>query len=127
MKCKYHKKHKYLKKFEDKPYPFFEDKYPPFDVRDTFSLDVTFVAWLYERLRYFQDEAAKVIDFEFHEFDINGEILTQLQCINRMVDDCEVLLNGDMFLCSKEEQYILDAAKDDLFDVFKKVFWVMWW
>lgn len=127
MKCKYHKKHKYLKEFNDKPYPFFEDKYPPFDIRDTFSLDFTFVAWLYERLRYFQDSASKVVDFDFHEFEIDGETLTQQQCIDRMVEDCKVLLNGDFFIPAAKEFEKLDAAKDDLFNVFKTVFWAMWW
>lgn len=116
------------------PFPYSEEDYHDFDARDTFSMSDTLVAWLYECLRYFQDEASKIVDFTFHKFIINGDELTQKQCIDRMVEDCKIVLlynggaNFDDF--KEEEKYFKDVicpAKDDLFMVLSKVYWSMWW
>ena len=118
--------HKYLLEVfsEDKiPFPFNQESYSDFDERDTYSLDSTLVCWLYERLRFFQEKASKMVDFDFHTFDIDGKTLTQTQCIQRMIDDCKVIMTGDEF----EDQVEMNAAKDDLFKVLSKVYWYMWW
>ena len=116
------------------PFPYSEEDYHDFDARDTFSMSDTLVAWLYECLRYFQDEASKIVDFTFHKFIINGDELTQKQCLDRMVEDCKIVLlynggaNFDDF--KEEEKYFKDVicpAKDDLFMVLSKVYWSMWW
>lgn len=118
-------KHKYLRELfpNSLPFPYGEEDYHGFDERDTFNLDSTLIMWLYERLRYFQDEATEIVDFNYHKFDIDGEQLTQLQCIDRMVEDCQVILLSDDF----DEREQMDAAKDDLFKVLSKVYWAMWW
>lgn len=121
-------KHKYLHElFPDGnlPFPYREEDYHDFDKRDTYNLDDSLVSWLYECLRYFQDHAAKIIDFNYRKFNIDGEELTQLQCINRMVDDCAVILKTSSY--DREHADKLDAAKNDLFKVLSKVYWAMWW
>ena len=130
-------KHEYLgERFPEAqlPFPYSEEDYHDFDARDTFSMSDTLVAWLYECLRYFQDEASKIVNFTFHKFIINGDELTQEQCIDRMVEDCKIILlynggaNFDDF--KEEEKYFKDVicpAKDDLFMVLSKVYWSMWW
>lgn len=132
-----HVKHKYLRELfpdGDLPFPYCEEDYRDFDERDTFSMHHTLIAWLYERLRYFQDEASNIINFEFHKFEIDNEELTQRQCIDRMVEDCKTILlyndgaNFDNF--KEEEKYFKDVicpAKDDLFMVLSNVYWSMWW
>ena len=129
-------KHKYLHELFPNPLPFPYNKrnYHGFDERDTFNLDSTLIMWLYERLRYFQDEASKTVDFNFHKFDIDGKELTQLECINRMVEDCKIILlydGGSAFDDYEEEakyfENVVDVAKDDLFKVLSKVYWAMWW
>lgn len=121
-------KHKYLQELfpNDKlPFPFEERGYAKFDERDTYNFDFTLAAWLYERLRYFQDEVSKTIDFEFYKFDIDGEELTQMECIDRMVADCKVIMLGDSLLKSDYEN--MNIAKNDLFKILSKVYWAMWW
>ena len=130
-------KHEYLCELfpeEQLPFPYSEEDYHDFDARDTFSMSDTLVAWLYECLRYFQDESSKIVDFTFHKFIINGDELTHKQCIDRMVEDCKIVLlynggaNFDDF--KEEEKYFKDVicpAKDDLFMVLSKVYWSMWW
>ena len=122
-------KHKYLHELYPDgriTWPYGEEDYPDFDERDTYDMDYTLIAWLYERLRYFQDFVSTQIvmdDPEWHTWEIDGEKLTQLQCINRMVDDCKIILLKDEF----DDHDEIDAAKDDLFKVWIKVHWAMWW
>lgn len=128
--------HKYLHEiFPDKklPFPYGEEDYPDFDERDTYCMDYTLVAWLYERLRYFRDDNT-CVDLSYHRFDIDGETLTQIQCIDRMIEDCKVILlydRGSGFdSCQEENEYfksVVTPAKNDLFKVLSKVFWAMWW
>lgn len=129
-------KHKYLHEiFPDKklPFPYGEEDYPDFDARDTYCMDYTLVAWLYERLRYFQD-GNTCVNLSYHRFDIDGETLTQVQCIDRMVEDCKIILRynyGISFTDWKEEKKYFDnvvtPAKNDLFKVLAEVYWTMWW
>ena len=76
------KSHEYLLEVFDEdhiPFPYSEEDYAAFDRRDTYNLDDTFACWLYERLRYFQDNAC--IDLTYHTFEIDGVVLNQEQCI----------------------------------------------
>ena len=121
-------KHKYIRELypDHLPFPYSEEDYHEFDERDTFNLDASMLMWLYERLRYFQDEASKIVVFDdptVRTFDIDGEKLTQMQCIDRMVEDCKVALFGDDFYDREK----MDAAVRDLFKVLSEVFWCMWW
>lgn len=127
-------KHKYIRELfpeDNMLWPYGEEDYPEFDERDTFNLDRTIVAWLYERLRYFQDVVTDVVvmnDPEWRTYEVDGEQLTQLQCINRMVEDCKtILLYEDWKDIGDKEWPKIDAAKDDLFKVLSKVYWAMWW
>ena len=121
-------KHKYIHElFPNRlPFPYNEEDYGEFDDRDTFNLDASLLMWLYERLRYFQDKVSKniVMDNPEHRtFEIDGERLTQLQCIDRMVEDCKVALLSDDFT----ERDQMDTAMRDLFKVLAEVYWCMWW
>lgn len=136
-------KHKYLRElFPDGnlPFPYGEADCADFDARDTFSMDGTLIAWLYERLRYFQDVASLNVDFEQplymygEKVLIDGQEVTQRQCIDRMVEDCKTILlfdHGVEFDDWKEEiKYateVVEPAKNDLFMVLSKVYWAMWW
>lgn len=119
-------KHKYLHElFPDGgiPFPYDEEDYPDFDKRDTYNMDLTLIAWLYERLRYFQDKISQIVDLTFHKFEVDGMELTQRECIDRMVADCAIILLGDSIKDFEE----MNAAKDDLLKVLSEVYWAMWW
>ena len=121
-------KHKYIcELFPGRlPFPYNEEDYGEFDDRDTFNLDASLLMWLYERFRYFQDKVSKNIvmdDPEHRTFEIDGKRLTQLQCIDRMVEDCKVALLSDDF----DERDKMDAAMRDLFKILAEVYWCMWW
>ena len=118
--------HKYLLEVfseNEIPFPFNQENYSKFDERDTYSLNFTLVCWLYDRLRFFQEGTC--IDLNFWKFNINGKALTQAQCIQRMIDDCKILMTGDDY--KEEDVEKMNVAKDDLFEVLNKVYWAMWW
>ena len=121
-------KHKYLRELFPNclPFPYNEEDYHDFDNRDTFNLDDSLIMWLYECLRHFQDVVSEQVvmdDPEHRTYEIDGENLTQLQCINRMVEDCQTILLSDLV----DEYDLVNNAKDDLFKVLSKVYWAMWW
>lgn len=121
-------KHEYLHELYQNgklQFPYNEEDYPDFDERDTFGMDYTLIAWLYEHLRYFQDHVSTVVNLNYHKFEIDGEELTQRQCIDRMVEDCAVILKSDFWGFDDQEK--MEAAKNDLFKVLSKVYWAMWW
>ena len=136
-------KHKYLHElFPDGnlTFPYSEEDCADFDERDTFNMDATLIAWLYERLRYFQDKVYDFIDMDqtLYLFGekvlIDGKEVTQRQCIDRMVEDCKTILLYDHsaeFDDWKEEQNyamnVIDPVKNDLFMVLSKVYWALWW
>ena len=125
-------KHKYLQEIFPAalPFPFCEENHPDFDERDTFALDAALAAWLYERLRYFQDVVARKVvldDPALETFEIGGMPLTFRQCIDRMAEDCRIILLSLDLPGSKPVSAELEKAKDDLFKVLGKVYWRLWW
>lgn len=95
-----------------------------FDNRETWNLNYTFYVWLYEHLMMFKAYASKVIDLDFHTFEYKGETLTQLDCINRMIEGCKVYIaNPDELEISDEEKEKVDCV----LDLWKLVLPIMWW
>lgn len=67
-----------------------------FDERELWDLDYSISTLLYERLVLFKEVAKQYINLEFHQYEYKGETLTQLQCIDRMIDSLEFrLTNGE--------------------------------
>lgn len=141
--------HKYLNEIIEPEYhnnlwPFNQEGYPDceefgFDTRETFEFDTFMIMWLYERLRYFQEEASKVVDFNYHKFIIHGEELTQSECIERMCKLCakyvyevpidfnentgEIYNMDEINACSSKKPNIAR----ELFYILGEVFPEMWW
>ena len=109
------------------PFPYSEKGYHGFDERDTFNMDNVLIMWLYERLRYFEDKASKVVDLDFRTFNVDGRRMTQMQCIKRMIKDCKVILAVKYSDRPDEDFDKINKAKNDLFKVLSEVYWAMWW
>ena len=97
-----------------------EQKLYGFDSRETWSLDSTFMFWLYERLMMFKDYADDFIDLDFHKFIIDDKEMTQRECIDEMIKCCEsyILSNDDA------EEFKL---KNRVLDIWKECIHSMWW
>ena len=93
---------------------------------------MTILAYLYEHLVMYKEAASEIVDLSYYKFSINGDILTEEQCINRMLDDIRVILSiddsdyisGEDF---KKKDKIITEKKNDLFDVLKECFRALWW
>ena len=123
----------YFKEFSFIPYPYCEKDFNyELNTKETFSLDMTILAYLYEHLVMYKEAASEIVDLNYHKFSINGDILTEEQCINRMLDDIRVILSIDDsdYISGedwKEKDRIMKEKKNDLFDVLKECFWTLWW
>lgn len=86
-----------------------------FDERETWSLRYTMDLLLYERLCKFKEYASECIDFTFHKFKYEYEILTQEECIDRMIEGLKLELTLDEFdekrKCEKVKKLINDVYK----------------
>lgn len=61
-----------------------------FDSRETWNLDIVMVELLYERLKNYLD--VSIVDLEFHTYDVDGVLLTQKQVIDKIIENCEIVL-----------------------------------
>ena len=93
-----------------------------FDSRETWSLDSTFYIWLYERLMMFKEKASKVVDLTFHKFEYKGETLTQIECIDRMIEGCRLFIE-DSDTKDKEKQEKIKSVCE----IWAIVIPAMWW
>lgn len=126
--------HKYIKEITDlnnTPYGWSENtgrdsiwleqrKEYGFDERETWSLDITFFCWLYERLMMFKE--VNIIDLDFHKLKINGEELTQGECINKMIDNCKAIIQSK----DSDSNEIINK-KDEVLNIWKECIYLMWW
>ena len=123
----------YFKEFSFIPYPYCEKDFNyELNTKETFSLNMTILAYLYEHLVMYKEAASGIVNLNYHKFNINDEILTEEQCINRMLDDIRVILSVDDSDCvsvedCEEQDKIMTEKKNDLFEVLKVCFWALWW
>lgn len=95
-----------------------------FDERETWSMDSTFICWLYQRLKMFNE--VNCIDtknphqtFEFENED--GEIInvTLQDCIDNMIELCELYYEGN----SNQEDQIIETV----LGIFSECIRYLWW
>ena len=93
-----------------------------FDDRETWSLDCAFYCWLYERLKMYLD--VNFVDLTYHKFEYEGDILTQAECIDRMLKGCELYFkHGDSWSVNEEDWKIIS----DVGKIWAIVLPAMWW
>lgn len=103
-----------------------------FDERETWSLNTTFLEWLYERLKMYMDSCDEFIDLTFHKFNYKGKEYTQREIILMMIEDLEFIL------VDKNEHWKNISTADKIerekirrtnrvLNMWKLVFQSMWW
>ncbi|ACQ51178.1 hypothetical protein AGE29_01220 (plasmid) [Clostridium botulinum] len=91
-----------------------------FDARETWALDTTFFYWLYERLMMFNK--VNCINTSFHKFNINGEKLTQQECIDRMIFGCKYYITK-----GSENEAMAFRVAEEILTIWKECIFSMWW
>ena len=89
---------------------------------ETWNLDYEFIKWVNSRFKKYKEKASKIVDLEFHRFEYEGKEYTQLELIDKVIKLSNEYI--DTNLLSKDK---LNSIKDEIFDIFKLIFWTMWW
>lgn len=92
-----------------------------FDERETWDLTYSFYLWLYERLSMYNE--VNCINTSFHKFEFKGEVLTQQQCIDRMLEGLKIALTIDYYDQTEEQK----KKVDDIVKLFALCFHTLWW
>ena len=93
-----------------------------FDSRETYSLNYTFYVWLYEHLMMYKEKAIEVIDLEYHTIVFNGENLTQLECIDKMLEGCRLYIKD----CESTDKEVQRKIKE-VVEIWSIILPYMWW
>lgn len=94
-----------------------------FDSRETWNMDITFLAWLYEHLRMYQD--VNIVDLTFNKFDYNGEIINLEDAINKILENIKLVFKNETSYFVGSEKII--AAENEIMDLFHMIWKYLWW
>ena len=89
---------------------------------EIWNLDCEFIKWVNSRFKKYKEEAGKIVDLEFRKFQYEGKEYTQLELIDKVIKLSNEYIGTN--LLSKDK---LNSIKDEIFDIFKLIFWTMWW
>lgn len=89
---------------------------------ETWNLDCEFIKWVNSRFKKYKEKASKIVDLEFHRFEYEGKEYTQLELIDKVIK-----LSNEYIDTNLLSEYKLNSIKDEIFDIFKLIFWEMWW
>jgi hypothetical protein len=89
---------------------------------ETWNLDCEFIKWVNSRFKKYKEKASKIVDLESHRFEYEGKEYTQLELIDEIIKLSNEYI--DAGLLSEDK---LNSIKDEIFDIFKLIFWTMWW
>lgn len=103
-----------LKDFND------EKKMYGFCSAETWNMDRIFCEWLYSHCKMYLEITDGKVDLEFHSVEIDGEKVTQLECIQRIIK-----LTGEA-LTLPEEGVATDRLREAIL-IWAGVFPLMWW
>lgn len=93
-----------------------------FDSRETWSLNTVFYIWLYEHLMMYKEKASEIVDLTWHKFEYKGETLTQIECIDRMIEGCKLYIQDSEPEDKEKQEKIKSVA-----EIWAMVLPAMWW
>lgn len=97
-----------------------------FDERETWSLNYTMNLFLYERLCMYKEIASKCIDLKYHKFTYKGTELTQLECIDRMIEGLRLDLTLGDYDKKREDKEISELI-EDVYPIYALCKDALWW
>lgn len=91
---------------------------------ETWNLDYEFIKWCNSRFKKYKELANKIVDLEQYKFTYKEKEYSQLELIDK------VIKLTDKYIRKANENWLegkLDPIKNEVFDIFKLIFWTMWW
>jgi hypothetical protein len=72
----------------------------------------------------YKEKASEIVDLTWHKFEYKGETLTQIECIDRMIEGCKVYIQNPYdFEVDKEKlEKVTEVA-----EIWAIVLPAMWW
>jgi hypothetical protein len=92
-----------------------------FDQRDTWNLNYTMYELLYERLKMYDE--VNIVDTSFYKFEYKGKTLTQQECIDRILECLEPILDGTYD--SWDEEYA--ELSHEAMELYTLCHMALWW
>ena len=93
---------------------------------DCWNLDHAFLKWLKPRLKDYLKCAGKTVDLDFYVFEFRDKKMTQKEIIERMIEILELYDDYNIYYfgndCKESTAYT-----NELLELWKTVFPVMWW
>lgn len=89
------------------------------------NINYEFMRWLNKYFKEYKKNASKIVDLKFHTYKYNDEEYTQLEIINKIIELTDKLSDENYYYFRKTED-VYDECMEVL-DLFKIVYWDMWW
>lgn len=87
---------------------------------ETWNMDRIFCEWLYSHCKMYLEKVEGTVDLEFHCVEIDGEEVTQLECIQRIIK-----LTGEA-LTEPDGETATKQLREAIL-IWAEVFPLMWW
>ena len=85
--------------------------------------NLEFIAGVYGYNREKQKEkASEIVDLTWHKFEYKGETLTQIECIDRMIEGCKLYIQDSEPEDKEKQEKIKSVA-----EIWAMVLPAMWW
>ena len=94
-----------------------------FDDSETWDLNSTFYAWLYERLRMYIDVGGEVVDLGFHKFNWKGNEYTQREIVEMILDHIHFYFSEEYNDFDEDDV----AYINEIGELWALVLPAMWW
>ena len=94
---------------------------------ETWNLDYEFIKWVNSRFKKYKEKAVGAVDLEYHKFKYKRKEYTQLQLIDRVIELTDEILTDEYWNLIYTDAERLEKNKDEVFDIFKLIYGVMWW
>ena len=94
---------------------------------ETWNLDYEFIKWVNSRFKKYKEKAVGAVDLEYHKFKYKRKEYTQLQLIDRVIELTDEISTDEYWNLIYTDAERLEKNKDEVFDIFKLIYGVMWW
>ena len=94
---------------------------------ETWNLDYEFIKWVNSRFKKYKEKAIGAVDLEYHKFKYKRKEYTQLQLIDRVIELTDEILTDEYWNLIYTDAERIEKIKDEVFDIFKLIYGVMWW
>lgn len=92
---------------------------------ETWDLNYEFMKWVNSRFKQYKKEASKIVELDFHKFKYKRKEYTQIELIDKIIQLSDYVVEDDWESVQAVQKQL--NAVNEIFDIFKTIYWVMWW